>query len=56
MLPTPKEGIQRIVGSILNDNFGMLQVAQQLGFKLQGPSQDGVMRVEFQLPSAAKTQ
>jgi acetyltransferase len=49
----PQEGIERIVGSILNDNTGMLRVTQQMGFALQGPPQAGVMRVELQLPPAA---
>ena len=45
----PRENIRRILGSILHDNTGMLQVAERLGFRLQGQAKGAVMRVERDL-------
>lgn len=45
-----QEGVEHIIGNILNDNTNMLRVTERLGFKLQGLPKDGVMRVALEVP------
>jgi acetyltransferase len=44
-----REGIGRIIGSVLYDNQDMLRVTERLGFKIQGMPKDGVTRVQLEL-------
>jgi acetyltransferase len=45
-----EEGLTRIVGEILGANGAMIGLAQRLGFRVLGPEEDGVVRVELPLP------
>lgn len=43
-----QEGVTRIYGNIVGANSNMLRVTEQLGFKVVGQKQEGVVRVELE--------